>query len=207
MFMSALYWPLPAKLRRRFKALALADAILSPDWQYRYFSYNSAWNVGEEMASMRDGEGSEYFFWFPQKGACFKIFAKESPLSVAEREQLPAQAQATAPEQYAAFFAEPAFTIHNSTALGWFDEVAQKWQGYGDLATACALLQLVLDGTPQAYQAWAEEYYERPIDLLALQSIFAFEPLDGLTVQALNPELSLPDLSADLTEISFPAVK
>lgn len=26
------------------KGLALADAILMPDWEYRYFSFNSNWD-------------------------------------------------------------------------------------------------------------------------------------------------------------------
>ena len=45
------------KLRKRMKILAVGDAVLSPEWEYRYFSYNSKWSDTEELASMRDGCG------------------------------------------------------------------------------------------------------------------------------------------------------
>lgn len=31
-----------ATLRQRAKALAMLDAIVSPEWEYRYFSYNAS---------------------------------------------------------------------------------------------------------------------------------------------------------------------
>ncbi len=36
--------PDPEQLLRISQALALADAILMPDWEGRYFSFNSRWN-------------------------------------------------------------------------------------------------------------------------------------------------------------------
>lgn len=42
------------------QSLAMLDAILMPDWEYRYFSFNKEWNINQYMASMRDGEGSHY---------------------------------------------------------------------------------------------------------------------------------------------------
>ena len=47
-------------VRRRSQALAILDAILCPEWAYRYFSFDSRWGPGEEMASMRNGSGDEY---------------------------------------------------------------------------------------------------------------------------------------------------
>jgi hypothetical protein len=44
-------------LRRLWQSMAMLDAILSPDWEYRYYSFNAAWGAGEEMGSMRDGCG------------------------------------------------------------------------------------------------------------------------------------------------------
>lgn len=48
-----------ANLKRRTKALAMLEAIVCPEWEYRYYSYNSRWSSGEEMASMRNGQGDE----------------------------------------------------------------------------------------------------------------------------------------------------
>ncbi len=45
------------------RSLAMLDAIMSPEWEYRYFSFNANWDasLGERMASMRNGSGDEYF--------------------------------------------------------------------------------------------------------------------------------------------------
>ncbi len=45
------------RLRKLSQALATLDAILCPEWQYRYYSFNAQWDVGEMMASMRNGSG------------------------------------------------------------------------------------------------------------------------------------------------------
>ena len=49
--------PAPADLQRLGKALAALDAINSPDWEYRYYSYNPEWSENEQVLEMRDGEG------------------------------------------------------------------------------------------------------------------------------------------------------
>jgi len=49
------------QLRKKMKSLALLDAIIEQEWQYRYFSYNSNWSDSEEMGSLRDGCGGEWF--------------------------------------------------------------------------------------------------------------------------------------------------
>ena len=43
-----------AELINKLKHLALLDAIIEPEWEYRYYSYNSHWSESEEMASLRD---------------------------------------------------------------------------------------------------------------------------------------------------------
>jgi hypothetical protein len=68
-------------LKRLSQSLAMLDAILSPDWEFRYYSFNSKWNAGEMMASMRNGSGDDYFILFNSSGAIIKGFAHESPMS------------------------------------------------------------------------------------------------------------------------------
>ena len=48
-------------LRKLTQSLAMLDAIMSPEWEYRYYSFNSKWYESEMMASMRNGSGDEYF--------------------------------------------------------------------------------------------------------------------------------------------------
>jgi len=49
------------QLRKKMKSLALLDAIIEQEWEYRYFSYHSNWSDTEEKASLRDGSGGEWF--------------------------------------------------------------------------------------------------------------------------------------------------
>src|SRR5678816_1485060 len=66
-------------LLRRTKALAALDLILSPEWEYRYYSFNAAWSPSELMASMRDGCGDEWWLVFHAHGwAALKGLAHES---------------------------------------------------------------------------------------------------------------------------------
>jgi hypothetical protein len=60
----------------------MLDAILEPEWEYRYYSFNSRWSPGEMMASMRDGSGDGYFILFDKHGAAIKGFAHESIMSL-----------------------------------------------------------------------------------------------------------------------------
>src|SRR3954451_18924006 len=68
-------------LRRLFQSMAVLDAILSPDWEYRYYSFNSAWSAGEQMGSMRNGCGDDIYAHFSPAGCWLKGFAHEYPMS------------------------------------------------------------------------------------------------------------------------------
>ncbi|MBD2074617.1 hypothetical protein H6F86_12105 [Phormidium sp. FACHB-592] len=68
-------------LKSLSQSLAMSDAIMSPEWESRYYSFNSKWAEGEVMATIRDGSGDEYFILFNPHGAIIKGFAHESPMS------------------------------------------------------------------------------------------------------------------------------
>lgn len=53
-----------AQLRALLQSLATLDATLSPEWVYRYYSFNAHWSPNDEMGSMRDGSGDEFFAVF-----------------------------------------------------------------------------------------------------------------------------------------------
>ncbi|MFD4814922.1 hypothetical protein [Streptomyces sp. NPDC058418] len=73
--------PAIGDLRNLCRSLAVLDMILSPDWEYRYYSFNSAWTDGNEMASMCNGSGDEYSIVFSAVGAYVRGFDHESPMS------------------------------------------------------------------------------------------------------------------------------
>jgi hypothetical protein len=58
-------------VRDRSRSLAMLDAILSPEWEYRYYSFNAAWGPAQELASMRNGSGDDY-------GSCSRRLAPGS---------------------------------------------------------------------------------------------------------------------------------
>jgi len=61
-------------LRRTLQAMAMLDAILCRDWQFRYYSFNAAWAAGEQMGSIRNGSGDDLFALFSSAGCWLKDF-------------------------------------------------------------------------------------------------------------------------------------
>ena len=68
-------------LRRTLQAMAMLDAILCPEWQFRYYSFNATWAPGEQMGSMRNGSGDDLFAHFSAIGCLLKGFAHEYPMT------------------------------------------------------------------------------------------------------------------------------
>src|SRR5579859_6032415 len=113
--------PPPEALRRRCRSLAMLDAILSPEWEYRYYSFNSRWAKGEMMASMRDGSGDTYFILFTAAGVALKGYAHESALAgynVENRRPYPGVLDDVPPE-FERFLKEPAFSMDFTTFCLW----------------------------------------------------------------------------------------
>ena len=67
-------------LRRLLQALATLDAILSPEWEHRYYSFNSKWAEGRQMGSMRNGSGDDWFALFMPQGAGIIGLAHEAAM-------------------------------------------------------------------------------------------------------------------------------
>jgi hypothetical protein len=121
-------------LKRLSQSLAMLDAILSPDWEYRYYSFNSKWSADEMMASMRDGSGDDYFILFNSYGAIIKGFAHESPMSpfVNEPVKVWCGVLESVPREFQDFLSEPAFSIESSTFCVWRRYTDSFWQ-IGDI--------------------------------------------------------------------------
>lgn len=202
-------------LRRTLQAMAMLDAILCPEWQYRYYSFNSAWAQGEQMGSMRNGSGDDFFAHFSSAGCWLKGFAHEYPLSPyrddGSKRVWPGILDAV-PEEFAPCLREPAFSVENATFCIWRGHGDRAWQvgpvefppDHPDPDGSEFLLS-PLDGLPETYRAWAEEYYERDVELAAVEHVYRHRPLTAELVARLNPEVSLDDVAADASEIGYPA--
>lgn len=73
--------PDPKILQTICKAISVLDAILSQEWEYRYYSYNNKWSDNEEFFEMRDGSGDQMLVLFSPKGCVINGFAHEYPPS------------------------------------------------------------------------------------------------------------------------------
>ena len=62
----------------------------------------------------------------------------------------------------------------------------------------------MLDGSPDGYQQFAEEYYEVSLDTADVAAIYALRPLTDQLVTALNRHRTPAALAEDLDSIGYP---
>jgi hypothetical protein len=199
-------------LKKLSQSLAMLDAIMSPEWESRYYSFNSKWGAGEMVASMRDDSGDEYFILFNCYGAIMKGFAHESPMSpyATESGKPLAGVLDDVPDEFKDFLSEPAFSIKDTTFCVWRKYTDSSWQvgridyPEGDDPDGSEELLSILDGQPSSYKGFAEEYYEREVELSAVGHVYQHKPLTSEIVAALNADISLGELKADIEEIGYP---
>lgn len=204
--------PTIPELRARCRALARLDAILSPEWESRYYSFVAGWAPGEQMASMRNGSGDEWSIVFTTAGAYLRGFAHESKMSpfASGGEPWPGVLD-TVPYEFAECVDEPAFSSDDTpcvTVCVWRGAADDRWH-HGDIDYpagpdpdgSASLFGVLLDPTPASYRAFAEDYYEVEVDAEAAAEIFASAPLTDNLVQRLNPDLHLADLADDVAAI------
>ncbi|HXU76511.1 MAG TPA: hypothetical protein VN794_08075 [Methylomirabilota bacterium] len=197
-------------LRRLTKSLAMLDAILSPDWEYRSYSYNAKWGPGEEMASMRNGCGDDWFLLFDGNGAALKGCAHEYPL--AGDRDFAALIQEMVPPAFSSFLKEPAFSMERATFCLWRSFSDPAWnvvrpphRAVSPEDDGSAELIEIFDGAPATYHTESEAYHERTIPLEAVQAIYRHEPLKEQLVASLNADCLLADLVGEALEIGYPA--
>jgi hypothetical protein len=190
------------EIRRLTQSLAMLDAILCPEWEYRYYSFNSAWGPGEEMASMRNGQGDDWFLLLDATGAALKGFAHE----LADDLLLPQNIQARVPADFASFLREPAFSMQQATFCYWRRANDPSWSKVSSALTEDGsddMLGPLVSGA-SGYKEWAEGYYEVSVSLDAVATLFSHQPLSDSVIRALNPDADMNSTYADAGEIGYP---
>jgi len=199
------------KLKRLSQSLAVLDAILCPDWSLRYYSFNTNWDSEHTLASMKTGSGDSYCILFSSNGAIIKGDAHETQFedfSVLNGKPWPGVLD-TVPSDFNYFLHEPAFSVQEATFLVWRREADAAWNvgkiDFPDTADpdGSADLLAILDGNPNKYKEWGEEYYDRSIPVSCVKHIYECRPLTSRILARLNPEVSLEDLATDLAEIGY----
>jgi len=202
-------------LKKLSQSLAMLDAIMSPEWEYRFYSFNSKWSENEMMASMRNGSGDDYFILFNKHGAIIKGFAHESSMSpyANDPKKVWQGIFEDVPKEFESFLSEPAFLIEDTTFCVWRQNEDSNWR-IGEInypkdekPDGLEDLLFILDGNPQTYKEFAEEYYETEIDISDIKEIYEHKPLSEKLVKKLNHEVSLKELRKDIDEIGYPKLK
>ena len=49
----------PAKFQSLCKSISTLEAIICPEWEFRYYSYQKDWSATEEFCEMRNGQGDQ----------------------------------------------------------------------------------------------------------------------------------------------------
>jgi hypothetical protein len=208
-------------VRRWSQSLAVLDAIMCADWQYRYFSFDAEFAPGQALASMRNGSGDEYSITFSDQGAFLRGFDHESPLSpfIQTPPALWPGILAGLPAALATTAEEPALTLRSVpmvTVALWRLDGDKQWH-HGQIAYLDAWaneyadpdgsdwLFAQLDGRGESYVQYASEYFKRQLPAETVTAVIEHHPLTAALVRSLNPEWSHHDLTADLNRIGYPA--
>ncbi|GAB7065820.1 hypothetical protein H7J06_26850 [Mycobacterium hodleri] len=207
-------------LQRRSQAVAMLDAILSPEWEDRIYSYTADWGDGTAATEIRDGSGNDCFIVFTPDGAFIKGLDHESPMAPG-RSRPPALWPGLVddvPDVFADLVTEPAFAsldgVLNATFCMWRQRHDTAWRagavhylGLGDRADpdgAWQMLGVLTDPTPQSYRTFAATYFEVDPDPVAVDHVFNLRPLTRGVVRRINPQATLEELGADITSANYP---
>ncbi|GGN53638.1 hypothetical protein GCM10011579_012020 [Streptomyces albiflavescens] len=205
-------------LRDLCRSMAMAEAILNPDGE-RYHSYNAKWSETEELASMSNGSGDEYDIVFAPIGAYLRGFDHESPLSPYHHDDVPTPWPGvldSVPEPFQCYVDEPDFTDEDGTPVVtvcvWREADARSWsagriafpEGHPDPDGSDWLFELLLTPTPEAFQEFAEDYYETTVDIEAVRHLYDLRPLDRAQIARLNPSASVEEVAEAAAVIGYP---
>jgi hypothetical protein len=187
-------------LRRRLQSVAMLDAILMPEWELRYYSYNAQWSAGEEMASMRNGSGDGFHALFNSAGAVVKGIDRDLGFCAESAyEGLPAELRA--------FADEPAFEPEVVTFLVWRRRTDDAWSWTrANAKVGLDLLAVPVRG-PLAYVAWATAYYEKAIAPSIVELVFSHGPLSAENLTSFAPDCDVDAAFKDAREIGYPILE
>jgi len=198
-------FPTPKNLQQICKSISALEAIISPEWEYRYYSYQKDWSEDEEFCEMKDGSGSHLLISFSTNGTVINGFAIAYAKGTSKNILEPI------PKVFHSFiYDEPIKSIGTTFCLWqlndcnqWKNTTSQKEDGSEELL-------FLLDGKPETYKEWAEEYYEelfedRELNLELVKAIYEGKTITEEIALEINSELEdLEQLKEDLDEIGYP---
>ena len=195
------------------RALAAVEAVVSPEWEYRYFSFDATWADDEQMASMRNGSGDEWSITFTPAGAYLRGFDHESPLSPYGQQpyRVVAGLLEPVPPELREAASDPAWHLDGvpgTTLSLWRLSSDDGWhhgrpEGSPAVPDGSELFD-ELDGDASTYTAFASDYYEVDVDQGAVEHVYAGRPVTEELARRLNPACDWRSLVDDLRAIGHP---
>jgi hypothetical protein len=206
--------PPPDTLKRIMQSLAMLEAIVEEEWQFRYFSFDAHWSPDTQMGSMRNGQGDDLFAVFDRAGCFIRGFDHESAMSpwASKPRKIWPGVLEHVPKQFSSSLTEPAFHMDDTTFCIWFPVGGQAWcQGEiaypaGSDPDGSSWMLSYYVGGPQTYRDFAEFYYEVDIPIDAIARVYQHEPLSPALIQALGSQRRYDQLRVEAAAIGYPGV-
>lgn len=179
----------PTELKTLCKAISSIEAIISPDWESRYFSYEKNWTEDCDFCEMRNGCGDHLLILFKGDGICINGYAHESELNgwaknvttekqsiltrlfgtkqkniAASKQNIPSGMFEDMPTEFNDFIFEDPVKSVGTTFCIWSTSKSPWKKGKvrlpeDDYKDGSEDLLELLDGNPSTYKNWADEYY------------------------------------------------
>ena len=211
MQLDPLSFPDPRTLGKRAMALAMLDAIICPEFQYRYFSYDASWGDDEQVAVMRNGDGDHWFLHLSGSGAALKGYVQELPRG--ESRAMALEVQRRVPGDFGAFLHEPAFAMDAVSYFYWRRSGDAGWSkvdhpdaGLAHWSDGSEDYLSILLAPASCYYDYATDYFECEPPLASIEHIYALAPLTAAIVKSLNPQMTLAEARAAAAAIGYPAM-
>lgn len=208
--------PAPDELERRCQALAVLDAILSPEPRWRYFTFNATFAPGERVARMDSATGDGWLIWFSPHGMVIRGFDHESPVSPWRRkpvEPWPGLFDGL-PEKLRHGPRLEVEGVESVTFCLWWDVEDPGWRAgvvaapdaeYADPDGSGWLLAEL--GGPAAYQTYAQEVYELAVPLDVIEQVYSHQPLTEGLIRAVDPATDTAVALATARAVGYPVAE
>ncbi|MCO6148656.1 hypothetical protein [Flavobacterium sp. NRK1] len=184
------------------KAISVLDAILSQKWEFRYYSYNAKWDVGEHCFQMRNGLGDEMQILFLENGCVINGFAHEFELK--DKIKITTNLNSIFNEF---MFGEPVNSIGTTFCIWttYYDKEQWKTGILNNFDDNSDKMLTILNADPKTYYDHIKEYFDTTIPLEIITKIYNGEKITKDIVLAINNNLNdWKQLEKDLNEIEYP---
>lgn len=204
------------RMRDLSKALATLDVMMCPDEPgERYFGFEPRGVDGMQLSSMYNGSGDLYFIAFKDDAVFGWGQAHESAMNPFALDPIgvwPGVLDGL-PSRFEHLLRHPRFMLDGIflASTAFWCQGGGPWHAGPSVPPRDAfddgadfLFELLLDDRAEAYAAFAEEYYEKPVDLDAVRAIYEMQPLTAEQVARLNPDVDYERARRQAETIAYP---